>query len=146
MRYKIVLDLQVAWPWLRLELPVALSPAMAMAEDILHLEGGNTGLTLWFSGPWQVGKFVASWCSGPHPLGAIPLRLLQPRSQYIAIRPDDILAVQESHMASEGLDTFSVCPTCRGGLENTQRDVRSSKVWEQDEGSEVLLRAMSISP
>ncbi len=39
--------------------------------------------------------------------------MLQPRSQYVALRPDDILAVQEWHMASEGMDTYSVCPACR---------------------------------
>ena len=83
---------------------------METANDI---EGRSTGLTLWFSGPRQVGTFVAECCSGARPLGTSPLRMLQPRSQYVALRPDDILAVQEWHMASEGMDTYSVCPTCR---------------------------------
>jgi hypothetical protein len=86
---------------------------METANDIVHLEGGSTGLTLWFSGPRQAGTFVADCCSGARPLGATPLRMLQPRSQYVALRPDDILAVQEWHMASEGMDTYSVCPACR---------------------------------
>jgi hypothetical protein len=39
--------------------------------------------------------------------------MLHPQSQYVAVRPDDILAVQEWHMASEGMNTYSVCPVCR---------------------------------
>ncbi len=83
---------------------------METANDVVHLEGRSTGLTLWFSGPRQAGTFVADCCSGARPLGTTPLRMLQPRSQYVALRPDDILAVQEWHMASEGMDTYSVCP------------------------------------
>jgi len=33
----------------------------------------------------------------------------------VAVRPDDIIAVQESHMASEGMDSYSVCPGCNQG-------------------------------
>jgi hypothetical protein len=79
----------------------------------VHLEGTSTGLTLWLSGPRQAGTFVAGSCSGAHPFGSASLRMLQPRSQYVALRPDDISAVQEWHMASEGIDTYSVCPACR---------------------------------
>ena len=83
------------------------------ANDIVHLEGRSTGLMLWFSSPLQAGTFVADCCSGARPLVTILLRMLQPRSQYVALRPDDILAAQEWHMAIEGMDTYSVCPTCR---------------------------------
>ncbi len=31
-------------------------------------------------------------------------------AHYVATDPDDMLAVQEWHMANEGLDTESVCP------------------------------------
>jgi hypothetical protein len=43
----------------------------------------------------------------------IPVRLLQTPGQYVAVRPDDMLSVQECYMVSEGMDTYSVCPTCR---------------------------------
>ena len=66
---------------------------MAIADDIVHLEGTGTGLTLWFSGPRQAGTFVASCCSEAHPFGSASLWMLQPLSQYVALRPDDILAV-----------------------------------------------------
>ena len=35
---------------------------MDTANDIVHLEGRSTGLTLWFSGPRQAGTFVADFC------------------------------------------------------------------------------------
>ena len=40
------------------------------------------------------------------------LQLLAPSEQYVAVVADDILAVQELHMASEGMDTESICMTC----------------------------------
>ena len=86
---------------------------MQTANDIVHLERRSAGLTVWFSGPRQAGTFVADCCAGAHPFGTTLLRMLQPQSQYAALRSDDILAVQEWHMASEGIDTYSVCPTCR---------------------------------
>ncbi len=32
---------------------------------------------------------------------------------YIAVYPDDMLSIQEWHMANKGLDTESICPRCR---------------------------------
>ena len=66
---------------------------MQASENIVHVEGGLTGVTMWFSGPRQAGDFIDSWCSTDHPL---PLKALE----YVATRPDDMLAVQERHMAS----------------------------------------------
>ena len=86
---------------------------MGSANDLVYLDGRSAGLTLWFSGPRQAGTFVADCCSGAHPFGTTLLQMLQPQSQYVALRPDDILAVQEWHVVSEGMDTYSVCPTCR---------------------------------
>ena len=85
---------------------------MPLSENIVHLEGSHTGVTMWFSGPRQAGDFIAYWCSTDHPLRSLSLKALQPPGQYVAIRPDDILAVQEWHMASEGLDTLSICSQC----------------------------------
>jgi hypothetical protein len=69
-----------------------------------------------FSGPRQAGDFVAPWFSHAH----LPLKVLQPLSQYIAIRQfrlDAILSVQEWQMASEGLETldkYFICLDCSG--------------------------------
>ena len=60
------------------------------------------------------GKYHSHWIQAVvYPEGRTPIRPLQPPGKYIAIRPDDMLSVQEWHMASEGMDTYSVCPTCR---------------------------------
>jgi hypothetical protein len=81
------------------------------ADNIVHLAGNKHELTIWFSGPRQAGDFIAHWSSGTGM--NIPIHPIRPPGKYIAIRPDDMLSVQESYMASEGLDTFSVCPTCQ---------------------------------
>ncbi len=60
---------------------------MAIADDIVHLEGTSNGLTLWFSGPRQSGTSVASCCSEAHPFGSASFLMLQPRSQYVALVP-----------------------------------------------------------
>ena len=85
---------------------------MPASEDIVHIEGGPTGVTMWFSGPRQAGDFIHHWCSTDHPLRSLPLKAFEPPGKYVATRPDDMLAVQEWHMASEGLDTNSMCPRC----------------------------------
>jgi hypothetical protein len=82
-------------------------------EHVVYLSGDSDGLSLWFSGPRQAGDFIAHWSSTIYPMVNIPLRPLLPPGQYIAIRPDDMLSVQEAFMASEGMDTYSICPTCQ---------------------------------
>ena len=83
------------------------------AENMVHLAGNKRGLSIWFSGPRQAGDFIVHWSSGTFPGGNVPICPLQPPGQYVAIRPDDMLSVQECYMASEGMDTYSVCPDCR---------------------------------
>ena len=87
------------------------------SEDIVHIEGGVTGTTMRFSGPRQARDFIAYWCSTDHLLRNLPLKALEPLNKYVATQPGDtrrvMLAVQERHMASKGLDTISVCPQCR---------------------------------
>ena len=78
------------------------------ADHIVYLEGNQQGLSIWFSGPRQAGDFIIHWNSAAHPGEKIQISPLQPPDQYIAIRPDDMLSVQESYMASEGMDTYSV--------------------------------------
>ena len=46
--------------------------------------------------------FIDSWCSTDHPLRSLPLKNLEPPGQYVATRPDDMLAIQERHMARRG--------------------------------------------
>ncbi len=44
---------------------------MPLLENIVHLEGSHTGVTMWFSGPRQAGDFIAYWCSTDHPLRSL---------------------------------------------------------------------------
>ena len=92
---------------------LGLLAELKTTEHIVHLEGDEGGLTAWFSGPRQAGDFIAYWSSVVHAEENTPIRPLHPPGKYIAIRPDDMLSVQEWHMASEGMDTYSVCPSCR---------------------------------
>ena len=104
----------------KIEVPVAQQltvldflKGMHEADTIVHLSGDEQGVSIWFSGPRQAGDFVLRWNSTADPVTSAPIRPLKPPGQYVAIRPDDMLSVQEWHMVSEGMDTYSVCPTCQ---------------------------------
>ena len=77
--------------------------------------GQLSELQLWFRGPRQTGDFLVQWCTRIHALGGARLCPLFPPDHYVATDPDDMLAIQEWHMATEGLDTESGCPRCRSG-------------------------------
>ena len=83
------------------------------ADQVVRLAGSPTGLELWFKGPRHAGDFLAQWCVSKNDLSSAKLRTLSPPPHYIAVDPDDMLAIQEWHMANEGLDTESICPRCR---------------------------------
>ena len=82
-------------------------------EGVVRVEGTERALVMWFRGPRALGDFLACWCTLKLPLDKPPVRTLVPSDTYVAIVPDDILAVQELHLAGEGMDTESICPSCR---------------------------------
>ena len=57
-----------------------------------------------------MGGFLVRWCLQEFPLGKLTLAS-PPRN--IAIVPDDMLAVQELHMAREGMNSESIFMRCR---------------------------------
>ena len=75
--------------------------------------GQRSALQLWFRGPRQTGDFLVQWCTRIHDLQGVKLSPLFPPAHHVATDPDDMLAIQEWHMASEGLDTESGCQRCR---------------------------------
>ena len=83
------------------------------AGAVVKLLGTSYGLQAWFRGPQSLGSFLVSWCGHEHTQD-IAIVMLYPQSTFVAITPDDMLAVQELHLASEGMDTVSICPTCKG--------------------------------
>jgi len=109
---KVVLGARIAIPAeQQLEMLEVLSK-LRTVETIVHLSGNAQGLTIWFSGPRQAGDFIAQWGSVACPGTKASIFPLQPPDQYIAIRPEDMLSVQEWHMTNEGMDTYSVCSHC----------------------------------
>ncbi len=82
-------------------------------ETIVHLSCDEQRVSIWFSGPRQAGDFVVHWKSIADPVTSAPIRPLQPTGQYVAICPDDMFSIQKWPMASEGMDTYSVCPSCQ---------------------------------
>jgi hypothetical protein len=92
---------------------LAILEELPAAEEAVQLINTSNGLQVWFRGPQPLGNFLTAWCAHGHNQ-SITTVTLYPQSTYVAITPDDMLAVQELHLASEGMDTESMCPTCRG--------------------------------
>ena len=89
---------------------LSLMPEMAAAVSI---EGRRESLNIWFRGPRALGDFLIRWCGQAPPFGDVAIRTLAPPTTYVAIVPDDMLAVQELHLAREGMDSESICCNCR---------------------------------
>jgi hypothetical protein len=90
-----------------------LMPEMAAAVSI---EGRRESLNIWFHGPRALGDFLVRWCAQAPPFGQVAIRTLAPPTTYVAIVPDDMLAVQELHLAREGMDSESICCNCRASV------------------------------
>ena len=80
--------------------------------DIVCVEGAAQALQIWFRGPRALGDLLVQWCASESEFRKLPVRPLVPQNTYVAIVTDDILAVQELHMAQEGMDSGSVCAGC----------------------------------
>jgi ribonuclease HI len=87
--------------------------ALPETEGVVSVEGADSTLKIWFRGPRQMGDFIASWCSLTPPFDKPIVHTMVPSQTYVAIIPDDILAVQELHLAGEGMDSESICPSCQ---------------------------------
>ena len=78
-----------------------LMPEMAA---VVSIEGRKESLNVWFRGPRALGDFLILWCAQAPPSDQVAIRTLAPPTTYVAIVPDDMLAVQELHLAREGMD------------------------------------------
>ena len=70
-------------------------------------------MNIWFRGPRALGDFLVRWCAQAPPFGQVAIRTLAPPTTYVAIVPDDVLAVQELNLAREGMYSESICCKCR---------------------------------
>ena len=64
-------------------------------EDAVYLTGSDCSLTIWFSGPRQAGDFIIRWLASDVSVKKYAIHPLLPPGRYVAIRSDDMLAVQE---------------------------------------------------
>jgi hypothetical protein len=69
----------------------------------VQISGGPHILQIWFLGPRALGDLVVQWCGVKHAWTSLELELLPSHQDYVAIVPDDMLAVREVYMASEAL-------------------------------------------
>ena len=86
---------------------------LSAAVGIQRVVGTDSAIQLWFRGPRPLGDFLLQWCCSKHPWSSTRLCTLDLPGQFLAITPDDMMAVQELHMAAEGMDSESICPNCR---------------------------------
>jgi len=97
------------WTWEEVLVQTTTLPA---ANHIQRVIGAAGELQFWFRGPRLLGDFLLQWCQDEDRRGKVKLQLLAPSGKYVAVVADDMLAVQELHMAGEGMDTESICLTC----------------------------------
>ena len=88
-------------------------PLLQESQDIVQISGGPQDLQFWFRGTKIVWDFLFLWCGVGYAWTSLVLQILTPQPNFMAIVPDDMLAVQELHMAHEGMDSDSICPTCQ---------------------------------
>ena len=85
---------------------------LSSATQIVRVASTQCSIDLWFRGPRHLGDFLLQWCESPLALRASPVRLLDSPSDYVALLPDDMLAMQELYLARQGMATSAQCPTC----------------------------------
>jgi hypothetical protein len=88
----VCIELQAGKHLAMLEFPCTLPTT----EEVVYLSCSENGLSLWFNGSRQVGDFNTHWSSTVYPTERTPLHQLLPPKQYVAIRPNDMLSVQEA--------------------------------------------------
>jgi len=78
-------------------------------KPVQRIEGFDGGIRVWFRGPRPLGDFLLE-CSR---LGERVLsRLVCSPPSYVAILPDDMLAMQELYLARQGMADTSLCRAC----------------------------------
>ena len=56
---------------------------------------------------------IVAWCSTANNWRRLAAHTLAPPVPYVAILPDDMMAIEELHMTREGMDTESICLQCK---------------------------------
>ena len=64
----------------------------------------HTLLQLWFRGQLSLGDFLVEWCSTANNWRKLAAHTLAPPVPYVAVLPDDMMAIEEVHMTRVGMD------------------------------------------
>ena len=103
--------------------------AMASTRELQAVAGSNHHLELWFRGPRPLGNFLVEWSSElPGRVGR-RIHLLDAPEDFVAVIPDDMLAMQELCLARQGMAPTAQCPTC--GSQAIQPVVTAAPVPQQ---------------
>lgn len=94
--------------------------------------GGPVTLELWFRGPKPLGDFLLEWCEERGGSCGRRLDLLDSPQAYIAILPDDMLAMQELFLARQGMSPSAQCMACQS---REVQPVSTSRTAPTDRGS-----------
>ena len=86
---------------------------LSAAVEIVRILADSTTLQIWLRGPRALGDLLSQWCRDDHAWSNTPICIIPSSQPYVAIIPDDMLAVQELHMAREGMDSGSICLRCK---------------------------------
>ena len=81
-------------------------------SGVCRIARTSEGLQLWFTGPRLLGDFLLQWCT-LQPRKRIPVTILRKPDPFLAVCPDDIIAVQELYLSEEGMSRAALCPECR---------------------------------
>ena len=82
--------------------------AMRNTREAERVVDGPLGLELWFRGPRPLGEFLLEWCEERGGSCGRRLDLLDSPQAFVAILPDDMLAMQELFLARQGMSPSAV--------------------------------------
>ncbi len=83
-------------------------------EAAQRVAGNEDEIRVWFRGSRPFGDFIAEWSQQDH-TAQTQLRLLDSPDTYIAVMPDDMLAMEELYLARQGMADASKFQRCQGG-------------------------------
>ena len=92
---------------------------LTAAQDIIKITCSSQEMQFWFRGPRPLGDFLSQWSQFDGDKN-FKIRTLPAPKSYIAILPDDMLAIEEIYLGREGTDIASKCPKCGEGPNLTE--------------------------
>ena len=103
---------------------------MSTTQNIVSAPKYTHSLQLWFSGQRAFGDFLVEWCSIEKGLRSLAVRILAPPVPYVAILPDEMMAVQELHMTREEAVSKAIwrCANWYGTIPEPAQSIRKCDI------------------